>query len=66
MTNKYFGGIVSNPKADEEVDKDLKAVVSAAAEKVENKMDELRVADALTEIFAVFRRLNKYIDEWGF
>ncbi|MBQ6601937.1 MAG: methionine--tRNA ligase [Eubacterium sp.] len=63
MTNKYFGGIVSNPKADEEVDKDLKAVVSAAAEKVENKMDELRVADALTEIFAVFRRLNKYIDE---
>lgn len=63
MSNKYFGGVVSNPGAAEPVDEDLKAVVTGAYDKVEAKMDELRVADALTEIFAVFKRLNKYIDE---
>ncbi len=63
MTNKYFGGVVSNKNVCEEVDEDLKAVVTAAAAKVEEKMADLRVADALTEIFTVFRRLNKYIDE---
>ncbi len=63
MTNKYFGGIVADKGAVEPVDDDLKAVVTAAYDKVEAKMDELRVADALTEIFGVFKRLNKYIDE---
>ena len=63
MTNKYFGGIVEDKKAAEPVDEDLKAVVTSAYGKVEKKMDELRVADALTEIFQVFKRLNKYIDE---
>ena len=63
MTNKYFGGIVADKGAAEPVDDDLKAVVTAAYDKVEAKMDELRVADALTEIFGVFKRLNKYIDE---
>ncbi len=63
MSNKYFGGVVSNPGAAEPVDEELKAVVTGAYDKVEAKMDELRVADALTEIFAVFKRLNKYIDE---
>ena len=63
MSNKYFGGVVSNPGAAEPVDEDLKAVVTGAYDKVEAKMDELRVTDALTEIFAVFKRLNKYIDE---
>ena len=63
MSNKYFGGVVSNPGAAEPVDEDLKAVVTGAYDKVEAKMDELRVADTLTEIFAVFKRLNKYIDE---
>ncbi|MBQ5359972.1 MAG: methionine--tRNA ligase subunit beta, partial [Lachnospiraceae bacterium] len=63
MTNKYFGGIVADRGAAEEVDDDLKAVVTGAYAKVEDKMDELRAADALTEIFTVFKRLNKYIDE---
>ncbi len=63
MTNKYFGGIVADKGAAEPVDDDLKAVVTAAYDKVEAKMDELRAADALTEIFGVFKRLNKYIDE---
>ena len=63
MSNKYFGGVVSNKGVVDEMDADLKEVVYGAAEKVEKKMDNLRVADALTEIFAVFRRLNKYIDE---
>jgi methionyl-tRNA synthetase len=63
MTNKYFGGIVADKGAAEPVDDDLKAVVTAAYDKVEAKMEELRVADALTEIFGVFKRLNKYIDE---
>ena len=63
MTNKYFGGVVADRGAAESVDDDLKAVVCAAYDKVEEKMDELRAADALTEIFTVFKRLNKYIDE---
>ena len=63
MTNKYFGGVVADKGAVEEVDDDLKAVVTGAYAKVEDKMDELRAADALTEIFTVFKRLNKYIDE---
>ena len=63
MTNKYFGGVVADKGAAEEVDDDLKAVVTGAYAKVEDKMEELRAADALTEIFTVFKRLNKYIDE---
>ena len=63
MTNKYFSGIVEDRGAAEPVDEDLKKVVTGAYEKVEKKMEELRVADALTEIFTAFKRLNKYIDE---
>ena len=63
MTNKYFGGIVTDAKAAEPVDEDLKAVVLAAPVNATKKMDELRVADAITEIFALFKRCNKYIDE---
>lgn len=63
MSNKYFGGIVENKGVEDVMDADLKAVVSEAYRKVEEKMDSLRVADALTEIFAVFKRCNKYIDE---
>jgi len=63
MTNKYFGGIVADKGASEEVDADLKATVLAAVKKVDEKMDKLRVADAITEIFGIFRRSNKYIDE---
>jgi len=63
MSNKYFGGVVADKGAAEAVDEDLKATVLAAYDKVEAKMDNLRVADALTEIFAIFKRCNKYIDE---
>ncbi len=63
MTNKYFDGIVSDGGAEAEVDKDLKATVLGTLPKVSDKMDQLRVADALTEIFALFKRCNKYIDE---
>ena len=63
MTNKYFDGIVADKNAYEAVDDDLKDIVTSAYEKVEKKMNELRVADALTEIFTVFKRCNKYIDE---
>ncbi|MGN0413713.1 MAG: methionine--tRNA ligase [Lachnospiraceae bacterium] len=74
MSNKYFGGVIENknvtegPKSEQgltaaEVDADLKAVLAAAYGKVSGKMDSLRVADAITEIFAVFKRCNKYIDE---
>lgn len=63
MSNKYFGGIVENKGIEDAMDADLKAVVSQAYQKVEEKMDSLRAADALTEIFAVFKRCNKYIDE---
>ncbi|MCC8027070.1 MAG: methionine--tRNA ligase [Clostridium sp.] len=63
MSNKYFGGVVANKGAGEEVDGDLKAVVLEEVKKVEAKMEQLRVADAITEIFNIFRRCNKYIDE---
>ena len=63
MSNKYFGGVVADKGVAEAVDEDLKATVLAAYDKVEAKMDGLRVADALTEIFAIFKRCNKYIDE---
>ncbi len=63
MSNKYFGGIVSDAGSNENIDDDLKAVVISARDKVKAKMDEFKVADALFEIFTVFRRANKYIDE---
>ena len=63
MTNKYFGGAVTDKGAAEEVDADLKAVMEHAAKAVDAKMNELRVADAMTEIFNLFKRCNKYIDE---
>ena len=63
MSNKYFGGVVENTGVNEAVDEDLKAVVLGTAKKVEAKMDELRVADAISEIFTLFKRCNKYIDE---
>jgi methionyl-tRNA synthetase len=63
MSNKYFGGEVRDAGAAEPVDDDLKAVVTRTAPKVEEKMDALRIADAITEVFALFKRCNKYIDE---
>lgn len=63
MSNKYFDGIVRNGGAAEAVDEDLKAVALDAVKKTVAKMDQLRVADAITEIFGIFRRCNKYIDE---
>ena len=63
MSNKYFGGVVKKTGAAEETDADLKATVLEAVKKVDAKMEELRVADAITEIFGIFRRSNKYIDE---
>ena len=63
MTNKYFGGTVTDKGVAEEVDADLKAVVEQTPGCVEKKMEELRVADAITEIFNLFKRCNKYIDE---
>ncbi|MBR6281708.1 MAG: methionine--tRNA ligase, partial [Lachnospiraceae bacterium] len=63
MSNKYFGGVVADKGVSEAVDDDLKSVVCGAYDKVEKLMDNLRVADALSEIFTVFKRLNKYIDE---
>mgnify|MGYP001622862940 FL=1 len=63
MSNKYFGGVVEDRGEAEEVDADLKAVVTGTAARVVEKMDKLRVADALTEIFSLFKRCNKYIDE---
>ena len=63
MSNKYFGGVVTKTGAAEEVDDDLKAVVTATKAKVAAKMEELLVADAMTEIFGLFKRCNKYIDE---
>ena len=63
MTNKYFDGVVADKGAKEEVDEDLKMVVLEAVKKVDAKMNELRVADAITAIFEIFRRSNKYIDE---
>ena len=63
MTNKYFGGTVSDKGVIGDVDADFKAVVDGAAAAVDGKMETLRVADAITEIFNVFKRCNKYIDE---
>jgi len=63
MSNKYFGGIVENKGVDDPVDDDLKAVVTGTAGKVEEKMKGLHVADSITEIFTLFKRCNKYIDE---
>ena len=63
MTNQYFGGVVENKGVSEPVDEDLKATVLAAVKQVDEKMEKLRVADAITEIFSIFRRSNKYIDE---
>ena len=63
MTNKYFGGTVTDKGAAEEVDADLKAVIENTPKAVDEKMDGLRVADAITEIFNLFKRCNKYIDE---
>ena len=63
MTNKYFGGTVTDKGVTEEVDADLKAVMENVPKLVEDKMEELRVADAMTEIFNLFKRCNKYIDE---
>ena len=63
MSNKYFGGVVTNTGVKEDVDADLKATVLGTLTKTTEKMDQLRVADALTEIFALFKRCNKYIDE---
>ena len=63
MTNKYFGGSVINKGVTEAVDADLKAVTESTPKVVETKMEELRVADAITEIFNLFKRCNKYIDE---
>ena len=63
MTNKYFGGTVTDKGVTEDVDADLKAVIENTSKAVEVKMDGLRVADAITEIFNLFKRCNKYIDE---
>ena len=63
MTNKYFGGVVENNGAAEEVDDDLIDTILDSVQRADAKMNELRVADAITEIFNIFRRCNKYIDE---
>ena len=63
MSNKYFDGIVTKTGVKEAVDEDLIAVVTSTKERMEKKMEELRVADALTELFVLFKRCNKYIDE---
>ena len=63
MSNKYFGGVVEDRGAAEPVDEDLKSMILATAGKADACMDKLRVADAMTEIFALFKRCNKYIDE---
>ena len=63
MTNKYFDGVVKKTGAEADVDADLKAVVTAARDKAAKKMDDMRIADAIDEVFAIFKRANKYIDE---
>ena len=63
MSNKYFGGVVTNTGVTEEVDEDLKNVVLNCRIKVAECMDKLKVADAISEIFTLFKRCNKYIDE---
>ncbi len=63
MSNKYFGGIVCDKRVTDSMDADLKALATATYDKVLKKMEDLRVADAMTEIFTLFKRCNKYIDE---
>lgn len=63
MSNKYFDGVVKSTGVTENVDEELKSIVTAAKEKVEEKMAGLHVADAISEVFSIFRRCNKYIDE---
>lgn len=63
MSNKYFGGVVENKGVTESVDDDLKNFILSVPAKVNEKMDKLRVADAMTEVFTIFKRCNKYIDE---
>lgn len=63
MCNKYFGGVVTDAGVREAVDEELKAIATGARDKVITKMDNLRIADAITEIFTLFKRCNKYIDE---
>lgn len=63
MSNKYFDGVVSNTGVEEEIDAEFKATILGTKEKVVKKMEQLRVADAMTEIFNLFKRCNKYIDE---
>ena len=63
MSNKYFGGVVENKGVCEPVDEDMKSFILSVPGKVEEKMDKLRVADAMTEVFSIFKRCNKYIDE---
>ena len=63
MSNKYFGGVVENTSVKEPVDDELIALAKDTALRVEAKMDKLRVADAISEIFVLFKRCNKYIDE---
>ncbi len=63
MSNKYFGGVVENKGVADEMDADFVSVVTGTKDKVVEKMDKLRVADAITEIFNLFKRCNKYIDE---
>lgn len=63
MINKYFDGVVVNKNVNEDIDKDLKDIVLSAKDKVNDKMDNLRIADSLDEVFEIFKRCNKYIDE---
>ena len=63
MSNKYFGGVVENKGVTEPVDDDLKNFILSVPAKVNEKMDKLRVADAMTEVFTIFKRCNKYIEE---
>ena len=63
MSNKYFGGVVTSTGVTGEVDADLKAVVTATRDRIAGRWQKLRVADAISEVFALFRRCNKYIDE---
>ena len=63
MSNKYFGGVVTNPGVEESVDQELKACALEAVKKTQEKMDDLHVGDAIDEIFTLLRRTNKYIDE---
>ena len=65
LTNKYFGGLVHHANVSDPIDDELIALAKATPANVQKKMDELRVADAIDEIFALLRRSNKYIDETG-